>query len=335
MLTQLIHTFSKQDYANKELIVSDDSPNDRVQRVVKDLADPCIKYIKNSVNLGLTRNSLQVLKMAQGSYVILLGDDDLFVSEHAISAYVHVFEKHPSVMYVNSNGAQFSNELRIENVYRYFRRDTLFHSGEESMKGIWTTAINMSGIGVRNTLDLDRLYPHEHLLFPQLEHVGHLINRGDSYGIASELVGIRAHPGQLGYRAIKGELIKGGETHGVIELFNIFRKLQSQYDLDYSDDFLARQLVNRYSMNLLKERLIVGRRLVRANCENFRLASPRAKKSLKLRISYYVSQIMPRGVIRLLRFLYLAMVRWRHRQAIAALGDSLSKIVADPHGRYQ
>lgn len=323
MLRQLIDSFLRQDYPNKELVISDDSSNDHVARIVSRLNDPRITYMKNPVNLGLSRNLCQAMKLAQGEYVIIMGDDDLFLSPEAISRYVATFDSHPSVSYINCNKAQFSNALAIENIYRTFPRDTVFDKGVDSMRRIWTTSINIAGIGLRNVFDLDRLYPQADYLFPQLEYVGHIINHADSYGIATTLIGIRAHPDQLGFHAIRGERIKGQERHGTVELFTIWDTLARRYMFANNTNFLARDLINQYKTSMLKETLIVGKRLVRANYKHFCAVSPLAQNSLELKLSYWMSQVLPSEVLELLRSLYILRLRWRDRESFALLHKAL------------
>lgn len=61
------------------LIVDNDSP-DNTAVVVKDHEDICtIRYIKNERNIGPDNNFIKCLAEAKGKYVLLFGDDDLFL----------------------------------------------------------------------------------------------------------------------------------------------------------------------------------------------------------------------------------------------------------------
>ncbi|HVD04249.1 MAG TPA: glycosyltransferase family 2 protein [Candidatus Dormibacteraeota bacterium] len=326
MLKQLVHSFLKQDYPNKELVISDDSSNDQVESMVSSFTEPRILYIRNHQNLGFAKNSYQALSQARGEYILLMGDDDLFLSPRALSKYAEIFTSHLSVSYVNCNNAQFSSALEIENIYTTFLHDTLFDAGADSMQGIWTTSIPMSGIGLRNTFELDQFYPQENLLFPQLEYVGHVINQADSYGIAAELIGIRAHPDQLGFYAIRGERIKNTERHGTIELFAIYDRLASRYRFQGNADYLAKDLIERYKTSMLKEKLIVGNTLVRLNYKHFCAVSLLARQSKTLRASYWMSQVFPAWAIRVLRALFLFQARWRNHQSFGRLQNDLASM---------
>lgn len=330
MLRQLIHSFLRQDYPNKELVISDDSSTDRVSAVVSGFNNPSFVYVKNRANLGLTANSYNAMKLARGDYIIIMGDDDLFLSSDAISRYAAIFDSHPSVSYVNANKAQFSPALAIENIYTSFHHDAQFGRGTEAMMGVWTTSINMSGIGLRNAFPLDEIYPQENLLFPQLEYVGHIINQANSYGIAAVLIGLRAHPDQLGFVALRGEGVKDTERHGTVELFTIYSRLAKRYYLPASADFLAYDLIERRKTDMLKEKLIVGNDLVRLNYRQFCSVSAVAKHSTKLKAAYCISQVVPRGALRLIRAVYIFSVRRRNHHSFAALQGALAMMASWP-----
>lgn len=87
-----------------EVCVSDNHSTDATQAVVKtaqSLMD--IKYHKNSSNLGRVTNYLNVVNMAEGEFIWLLGDDDLLLP-HAIKTLYKLINDHPEVdfFYVNS-----------------------------------------------------------------------------------------------------------------------------------------------------------------------------------------------------------------------------------------
>lgn len=79
----------------------DDMTSDVVSRYQKDLP---INYIKNQTNIGRVKNYLNVVNMAKGDFVWLLGDDDLLIPS-AISNIKKLIENNPSnidFFYINS-----------------------------------------------------------------------------------------------------------------------------------------------------------------------------------------------------------------------------------------
>lgn len=64
-----------------EVLVSDNCSSDDTSAVVEHAitAGLPIRYVRNSDNLGWALNFVQCFELAQGTYVVLFGDDDLFV----------------------------------------------------------------------------------------------------------------------------------------------------------------------------------------------------------------------------------------------------------------
>ena len=66
--------------SNIEILVSDNASSDNTQQVVKKLQESGfnIRYLLNSDNIGSDANIAQCFNTANGHYVLILGDDDLF-----------------------------------------------------------------------------------------------------------------------------------------------------------------------------------------------------------------------------------------------------------------
>lgn len=80
-LEQLRRLCSSQSSGLIEVIVSDNCSDDDTPEVVAHIATAQfpIKYIRNSSNLGWGKNFAQCYAEASGTYVLLLGDDDILV----------------------------------------------------------------------------------------------------------------------------------------------------------------------------------------------------------------------------------------------------------------
>jgi glycosyltransferase involved in cell wall biosynthesis len=65
-----------------EVCVSDNGSDDETSNVVKNAMGSLeINYHKNSTNLGIPRNFIQVVSLAKGEFVWLIGDDDLLLPD--------------------------------------------------------------------------------------------------------------------------------------------------------------------------------------------------------------------------------------------------------------
>jgi glycosyltransferase involved in cell wall biosynthesis len=92
---------SKIEY---QVCVSDNCSIDETENVVRlAQANIAIKYQKNPSNLGIPRNFLNAVEMADGEFVWLIGDDDLLLP-NALAEVSDLIASHPGVdyFYVNS-----------------------------------------------------------------------------------------------------------------------------------------------------------------------------------------------------------------------------------------
>jgi len=87
-LQRLLESICSQDYADFEVLVSDDSRDDSV----KDLVDQFgavlpIRYVKNAVPLGTPANWNAAISQATGAWIKLMHDDDWFSRPNALSLF--------------------------------------------------------------------------------------------------------------------------------------------------------------------------------------------------------------------------------------------------------
>ena len=104
MLREAVTSALAQDYANLEVVVSDNASTDDTSKVVNEFNDPRIKYFRNSVNIGVFQNfSKAAYKYARGKYAMLLADDDYLIDNSYITKAVDLFKKDRKVVLVFSN----------------------------------------------------------------------------------------------------------------------------------------------------------------------------------------------------------------------------------------
>lgn len=92
---------SKIDF---QVCVSDNCSTEETEDVIRRAqASIAIKYQKNHGNLGVAKNILNVVEMADGEFVWLIGDDDLLLP-YAMEELYDLIGKHPNVefFYINS-----------------------------------------------------------------------------------------------------------------------------------------------------------------------------------------------------------------------------------------
>lgn len=98
------------DKVDFEICVSDNGSNDDTEKIVLEAQKKIpIKYHKNSTNLGIPRNFINVVNMAEGDFAWLLGDDDLLVP-NAISELNKIIHKHQAVDFFFINSYHLTTE---------------------------------------------------------------------------------------------------------------------------------------------------------------------------------------------------------------------------------
>jgi len=98
-----------------QVCVSDNCSTDQTKTVVGNMQKLMpVKYSKNMENIGLARNILQVVDMADGEFVWILGDDDILLPD-AVSEVIRLIDAHNEVDYFYIN----SNHLTTEHVFSF------------------------------------------------------------------------------------------------------------------------------------------------------------------------------------------------------------------------
>lgn len=106
-LENCLHSLLKNKQNSKvdfQICISDNGSSDNTKAVVERAQQHMnIKYHRNEVNIGIPRNFLNVVGMADGEFAWLIGDDDLLIPS-SIEKLYSLIEKHPSVdfFYINS-----------------------------------------------------------------------------------------------------------------------------------------------------------------------------------------------------------------------------------------
>ncbi|MBT6226808.1 MAG: glycosyltransferase family 2 protein [Candidatus Scalindua sp.] len=102
-INSIVSSISLSDF-EVQVCISDNCSTDQTEDVVRDAQSILnIKYHKNSSNLGIPRNFINVVSMAEGDFIWLIGDDDLLMP-NAIEALINLISGHPGVdfFYVNA-----------------------------------------------------------------------------------------------------------------------------------------------------------------------------------------------------------------------------------------
>ena len=94
-LERLLHSISIQSFADYEVVITDDSPDDSVKKFIQDYTFPKpIRYIKNAFSLGTPENWNEAIRNAKGKWIKLMHNDDWFAHKDALKYFYDATLKH-------------------------------------------------------------------------------------------------------------------------------------------------------------------------------------------------------------------------------------------------
>lgn len=117
-LPDAIQSVLKQTYQNFELIIVDDASQDNTQEVVKQYADPRLKYVLQPVNQGPDAARRVAIQMASGDILMPLDQDDAFHPEK-FALHVALLEKHPELDFTYNSRFELNHSAKtVREIWR-------------------------------------------------------------------------------------------------------------------------------------------------------------------------------------------------------------------------
>jgi glycosyltransferase involved in cell wall biosynthesis len=112
LLKYAIASVLLQNYADWELIISDNQSEDDVHGYIEALNEPRIHYSRTESLLNVTDNWNRVLSFATGDYVVMLGDDDALMPGYfeKLLAVIHEYNE-PDWIYTEAYEYAYPNVL--------------------------------------------------------------------------------------------------------------------------------------------------------------------------------------------------------------------------------
>ena len=128
-LVDHILAFNKELFRDIDIIVSDNSSTDETQSFFVELTRKKIshlKYHRNDINIGATRNLEQVKNLAKSRYVWWLGDDDWIEENNATQVLEKLREQECSILLLD-RCVVFSDREKEESLFsHYFAKSVSF-----------------------------------------------------------------------------------------------------------------------------------------------------------------------------------------------------------------
>jgi glycosyltransferase involved in cell wall biosynthesis len=118
-IKEALNSVAIQSYPNIELVIVDDCSTDNSIFVIENwIKNYCgnitVKFIKNEINLGLTKTCNVILKHAKGKYLQTLDADDIILPEK-IEKQVNILEKSNDLALIYSNSSIIDEKGNLTN----------------------------------------------------------------------------------------------------------------------------------------------------------------------------------------------------------------------------
>lgn len=107
-----------QDYNDYEVVITDDSEDNRVRDFLLRYSNALgnrLKYFKNSHRLGTPENWNESIRKASGEFIKILHHDDSFSRKDSLLKFVQLLENNPSVNFVFS-ATYINSKLQVHKI---------------------------------------------------------------------------------------------------------------------------------------------------------------------------------------------------------------------------
>jgi len=154
LLSALLDSILSQPGDFYEIVICEDCSPERQQiRAVAELYISLhpgkVIYHENPINLGYDGNLRHLVEVAQGDYVLFMGNDDL-MAEGALSAVANAVHKHPNVGVVLRSYNSFLDDPQLPlQIFRYFDSERFFPAGVATIVTFFRRCVFISGMVVK------------------------------------------------------------------------------------------------------------------------------------------------------------------------------------------
>lgn len=143
------------DFSNKDkmeiLIAEDHSPKRReignVVREFKSKSEHTVRYIENDVNLGYDGNLRNLIDLAEGEFVLFMGDDDVFIP-NKLDNYATFLEQNIDCGYILRSYRNVYNDGTSED-FKYFSENKRFQASKDTYIALFDKSVFISGFTIR------------------------------------------------------------------------------------------------------------------------------------------------------------------------------------------
>ena len=116
-LKRTLASVIEQDYPEMEIIVSDDSTNDEVKKLVSSLDSQIkIKYFRNFPSLGPAKNWNHCIKIASSDWIKILHHDDWLNGKDALYKFMQAGSKFNSFLFSSAVSFNVKDDIKFNHI---------------------------------------------------------------------------------------------------------------------------------------------------------------------------------------------------------------------------
>lgn len=106
-LRYALESVIRQDYADWEVIVSDNDSEEDIAGYIRSLGDARIRYFRTDAFVPVTDNWNNALSLSTGQYIVMLGDDDCLMPRY-FSSLLPLIRRYDEPDFLFTNGYQYA-----------------------------------------------------------------------------------------------------------------------------------------------------------------------------------------------------------------------------------
>lgn len=191
-LGECLKSIIGQSMSDFEIIVSDNCSTDSTRDVAQQYNDPRVRYSRNEHNVGVTLNRNRCLDLAQGEYICILGDDDVY-GPRFLERESAMLDQHPRVGFVHCAVYQIDAYGNRQRLVQAYPTDSVLEGTGEFLRYLGGHNVCCSTVMVRRALHRQgEVYDPAYLCHDWLMWL-QLAIRADVAYIAEPLVSMRVH----------------------------------------------------------------------------------------------------------------------------------------------
>ena len=151
-LLRLLRTIDTKRTDEIELVICEDSSprQQEIRQVVTDFATQQpypVLYSENQNNLGYDGTFCELVKQANGTWLVFMGDDDEFVPG-AFDKVLDFLDHHSELGYVMKSHYLIHDDQKKES-FRYFKNSVFFKPGVDTYIELFRKSVYIAGFTIR------------------------------------------------------------------------------------------------------------------------------------------------------------------------------------------